>query len=157
MTKMFFKLSPFAVIAVSGVMSVALFAAPAVRAHEVHAELVSENPATASAQVPTPSFVSGGVGEEDRAELEKVQRNYSLKLVFAGEGGVFLDDIHVLIMDSANNTVLTTDTEGPILLAQLKPGKYVVNADVQGITQKQNVTIKKNRQSNITIRFPIGE
>ncbi len=107
--------------------------------------------------VEPPAFISGGVGEEDRVELEAIQKNYSLKLVFAGEGGIFLDDIHVVVTDAAKNVVLTADTDGPILLAQLKPGKYVVMADTQGLSQKQTVTIRKNRQTYITLRFPIGE
>ncbi len=144
MTKILLKLGSVSVITLAAI----LLSAPVLHAQTVG----SETPA-----VESPNFISGGVGEEDRAELEAVQKNYNLKIVFAGEGGIFLDDIHVVITDAAKNTVLTTDTEGPILLAKLKPGKYVVSADVQGITKTQNLTIKKNGQTNITIRFPIGE
>ena len=107
--------------------------------------------------IETPAFISGGIGDEGRAELEAVQKNYNLKLVFAGEGGIFLDSIHVVVSDAAKNTVLTTDTEGPILLAQLKPGKYMVTAEAQDSTQKQTLTIRKNKQTYITLRFPIAE
>lgn len=111
-----------------------------------------------TAEAPTaPTFLSGGVGDEDRARLESMEKGFSFKLMLAGEGGVFLDGVHVSITDAAKNSVLVTDTEGPILLVQLNPGKYTVTAEVQGLTQTQKVTIRKNRQTNITIRFPISE
>lgn len=113
--------------------------------------------ATTTSADEAPQSISGGIGEEDRAELEAVQKNYDLKVVFAGEGGIFLDDIHAVITDSAKNTVLTTDPEGPILLVNLKPGKYVVTGEAQGIVQKANVSIKHGKLTNITLRFPIGE
>lgn len=109
-------------------------------------------------EAPTaPTFLSGGIGDEDRTRLEAMEKSFSLKLVLAGEGGMFLDDVHISITDAAKNSVLVTDTEGPILLVQLNPGKYIITAQVQGLTQTQPVTIRKNRHSNITIRFPISE
>lgn len=104
-----------------------------------------------------PAFISGGVGEEDRAELEATEKSYSFKLVLVGEGGVFLDDVHVTITDATKQEILVANTEGPILLVQLKPGKYNVRAEVQGLIQNQGVMIRKNRHTNITLRFPLSE
>lgn len=135
-------------------LSAFLACTPMAQAHEHEEVAPAPVPAASSEQ---PNYISGGVGEESRAELDAVQKNYDLKVVFAGEGGIYLDDVHVIIADAAKKSVLVVDPEGPILLAQLKPGKYLITADAQGITQRANVTIKKNRQTNITIRFPIGE
>lgn len=136
-------------------LSAFLACTPMARAHDVAEQgQAAQSQATVPEQ---PNYISGGVGEESRAELDAVQKNYGLKVVFAGEGGIFLDDVHVTITDAAKQSVLVVDPEGPILLAQLKPGKYVITADAQGITQKATVTIRKNKQTNITMRFPIGE
>ncbi len=118
-------------------------------AGSVHAQTV---------ETPTaPTFMSGGVGDEDRTRLEAMEKNFNFKLVLAGQGGMFLDDVHVTIADAAKNSILVTDTEGPILLAQLTPGKYIITAQIEGLTQTQVVTIRKNRRTNITIRFPLSE
>jgi len=144
-------------VSILALAAVLLFS-PIAKAHSDHP--VKEDvvaPVVSTPAVVTPESMSGGVGEESRAEIEAVQKNYTLKATFAGEGGIFLDDVHVVITDAAKNTVLTVDPEGPILLVKLKPGKYVVTADAQGIVQKANVSIKNNRLTNITLRFPIGE
>lgn len=133
----------------------ALLFSPMAQAHPDDVDAMP--PAVSTPAVAAPEYISGGIGEEGRAELEAVQKNYDLKVVFAGEGGIFLDDIHAVITDAAKNTVLVIDPEGPILLVNLKPGKYVVTGEAQGIVQKANVSIKKNRLTNITLRFPIGE
>lgn len=137
--------------------------APVVHAHSDHpavgdvAPPVVAVPEVTAPAVEAPETMSGGIGEEGRAEIEAVQKNYTLKATFAGESGIFLDDIHVVITDATKNTVLVTDPEGPILLVKLKPGKYMVTAVTQGIVQKTNISIRNGKLTNITLRFPIGE
>ena len=143
-------------IAATLTLAALLLSAPVVHAHPDE-EVTTPSTAVVTTAGEAVESISGGIGEEGRAELEAVQKNYDLKVVFAGEGGIFLDDIHAVITDAAKNTVLTTDPEGPILLVNLKPGKYVVTAEAQGIVQKATISIKKNRLTNITLRFPIGE
>lgn len=110
-------------------------------------------------------YISGGVGEEGRAELEAIEKNYNLKLIFVGQAGIYLDDVHVVITDAHKRVMLDTDSQGPILLATLPPGHYSISADAQEHHVEQSLTIKKSaRRSDrmhaahqFILRFPISD
>jgi len=69
----------------------------------------------------TISFVSGGVGEDERQEITTLAPAYALELLFARQGtpNEFLADIKVRIMDGSGNTVLDAVSQGPFLLAKV--------------------------------------
>lgn len=74
------------------------------------------------------SYVSGGVGYGERAELQQMQHRFNVRVVFALTAGNYLADVHVRILNHRGNEVLTTVTHGPILLAKLPPGRYTIEA-----------------------------
>jgi hypothetical protein len=75
-------------------------------------------------------FISGGASVEDFTALNQQTSGYSLKLVFAAKGsGAYLADVEVTMMAlPSREVVLDTRTEGPMLLAALPAGRYLVNA-----------------------------
>lgn len=94
-----------------------------------------------SQYVPGVYFVSGGIGEGGIAGFQAVEKSYDLKLMFAASSGHYLADVGVKISDAQGNTVIETTTEGPILLADMKPGRYTVEATFEGKTQSRKVTV----------------
>lgn len=100
--------------------------------------------------------LSGGVGQSDRAMIESQQANYPLKLVFSGQGGAFLSGVNVQLADKSGNTVLSTITDGPILLASPPAGTYKMTATANGISKSQNVTVGKATKT-YQIAFPIQD
>jgi hypothetical protein len=101
--------------------------------------------------------VTGGVGDEERAAIERMQKDFSLKLVFTGQRGIFLSDVDVKILDRAGNVVISNVTDGPMLLASLPPGRYVMQASVDGFTQQQNFSVGRSGLRTLHIRFPISD
>ena len=87
------------------------------------------------------AYITGGVGASGRAEIEAVQDRYSLKLVFAYTNGEFLAEVNVVITDIAGNTLVSTDADGPWLLAKLPAGRYQVAATVDGETKTEQVSV----------------
>ncbi len=110
----------------------------------------------AFAQAQAAPVISGGVAEEGRAAIEAKQNAYSLKVTYAGQGGMFLSDVDVVIRDRAGNVVANTTTNGPIVLADLAPGSYTLESSVNGITKTQRVSVGHGLKQ-ITVRFDIGE
>lgn len=100
--------------------------------------------------------VAGGVSKESEAVIEQKQEDYSLKLVFTGEGGMYLADVAVRIEDQQGNEVVNGISEGPFLLAELKPGRYTVDAKTQGVEKKRTVTVGNNLNT-YHMQFPIEE
>ena len=68
--------------------------------------------------------------------------NYNLHLSFAaGRDGYYVPDVHVKLRDARGTTVFDLQNGGPLLYVQLAPGRYVLEADYQGIARSRSVTI----------------
>ena len=89
------------------------------------------------------SFVSGGVGEDERQEIQKLSPDYSLELLFATKGtpNEYLADIKVEIKDKNGKVVLDAISKGPFLLAKMPPGKYSISADNDGVVKRQTIQV----------------
>jgi len=100
------------------------------------------------------AYLSGGVGESSRAEIDAVQDQYSLKLVFAYTTGEFLAEVGVVITDSAGTTLVSTDADGPWLLVNLPAGTYNVAATVNDETKTQQVTVPASGLKTVNMQWP---
>lgn len=101
--------------------------------------------------------ISGGIGDNGIAEMEKQQKNYSLKVVFSGEGGIYLSDVDVNINDTSGKMVTHTITQGPVLLARLKPGRYNLTASQNNKIKKVNITVPAKGLKTYQIQMPVSE
>lgn len=106
-----------------------------------------------AAKVPV---ISGGVGDDERLRIEAQQDQYNLKLVFTGERGMYLSDVHVVVRNAEDTVVIDKIARGPLLLAQLSPGKYVVNAKVSGFEKKLNVRAGQSLKT-FHLNFPVKD
>lgn len=103
-------------------------------------------PAAAPASTATIPHISGGVGTDERANLEAVKSQYNLRLLFAISGaGSYLSGVKVLIQDARGQTALEAVSNGPWFFAQLPPGAYTLTLDNQGQVQKRAVNILPQR------------
>jgi hypothetical protein len=103
-------------------------------------------------------YVSGGVGEGERAELEALSHQFNLRLLFAMQGsGEYLSAVRVNILDPRGETVLTAESKGPWFFAQLAPGDYTVEASIPGPAQqqpqRQKTHIEGSGQSRLDFRW----
>jgi hypothetical protein len=112
----------------------------------------------------TVAFRSGGSSSEDFAKLDRLDDSYSLKLVLAAKGsGAYLADVDIEVRAlPSRNLVLTTRTEGPLLLASLAPGRYEVTGSVAGrsgatSTVKQTVLIPASGMHKMVMYFETGD
>lgn len=99
------------------------------------------------------SYVSGGVGLHDKAQMESMQKDFRLKLMFAAASGPYLANVAVTITDKAGTTVLSTTTEGPFLLVNLPAGSYTVNATYENATSNKKVAVAKSGLRGYTLTF----
>ncbi len=97
--------------------------------------------AQAQAEPQQVQTVSGGVGESGMNDIAAVQKQYSLKLIFARDNGEYLADVGVQVRDSKGRTVLNTSSRGPVLLINLTAGSYKVSASLNGETKTQRVVV----------------
>jgi hypothetical protein len=98
-------------------------------------------------------FLTGGVGEDGRKEIEAAAKDYNLKLVFAQSGGAFVADVQVSIRDSGGATVLAAASEGPLFFAKLPAGSYSVEATYQGVAKKSSVSVAATGRRVLDFRW----
>lgn len=110
----------------------------------------------AFAETTLPTVISGGVGEEEEAYMQSVQHNYNTKLVFTGERGMYLADVAVSIRDKNGKEVVNGVSDGPMLLVELVPGRYTVQAETEGFTKTRNIQVGANTKT-YTIQFPVTD
>jgi hypothetical protein len=78
-------------------------------------------------------YVSGGIGESERTELNALSSQFNLHLLFATQGsGEYLSAVRVNILDAHNGPVLTAESKGPWFYAQLPPGDYSLEVTPTG-------------------------
>lgn len=99
-------------------------------------------------------YISGGVGEGERTELNSLSDQFNLRLLFAMQGsGEYLSAVRVNILDKQGTSVLNVESKGPWLLAQLEPGDYIVEASAtdqgQPLAHRQTAHIEGSGQSKL--------
>ncbi len=94
-------------------------------------------------------YISGGIGEGERAELEALSNQFNLRLLFAmQDSGNYLGDVQVRILDSRGATILSAESHGPWFFAELPPGSYTVEVIALDQSQRQTTRIDQ-RQSRL--------
>ena len=103
------------------------------------------------------SYVNGGIGQEEVEALRAEARVYPLELTFSrrgdGERAEFLADVHLQILDAAGQVVVDRASQGPIFLAHLPDGQYIVSAEYQGRTQTRRVAVSGARHEAMSFHW----
>ncbi|KUJ80207.1 hypothetical protein AWR36_014435 [Microbulbifer flavimaris] len=92
-------------------------------------------------------YVSGGVGEAERRELESAAGAFDLKVQLASASGAFLANTTVRVFDQSGQQLLATRTRGPLLLLDLPTGRYRIEAEHHG--HKQGAWVKVDESEGI--------
>ncbi len=94
---------------------------------------------------------SGGVGIEEREALDAERDRYNLRLAFAEKSGSYLADVAVRLSAADGREIYSGNTDGPWLFARLKPGKYRLEADVEGHKQVRNLTVGAHQAARLIV------
>jgi len=118
-----------------------------------------------AAPASTVLYRSGGVTVDEFVEMNREAKDYSMKLVLAAKGsGAYLADVDVAVKAlSGGDVVISTRTEGPLLLAALPPGRYEVTATFKDVrpgaptTLKRIVTVPRKGLAQAVLYFDTGD
>ncbi|WP_347986517.1 carboxypeptidase regulatory-like domain-containing protein [Methylomonas sp. AM2-LC] len=101
------------------------------------------------------NFVTGGVGAEERQELQALRGEYNLQLLFIlKDSGSYLSDVKVRIEDAKGVVYLETVADGPLLFAKLKPGNYTVHANQDGYEINKKALIGTEKSTSLIFSWP---
>ena len=96
-------------------------------------------------------YVTGGISNDEQQAIAEIDDEYSLKLTLAREDGAYLNNVQVAIYNGAGEPLISTVTNGPIMLVALSPGDYQVMASVEGIEKQETVTIGDGETKEVVL------
>jgi len=97
-------------------------------------------------------LLTGGVTEEEREAMKRDLGPYNVWLAFAErDTGNYITGVKVSVVDSKENAVIDTVSDGPWLLAQVPPGQYKVRT-ADG--QEQTITAGTGAPTMTVLRLP---
>src|SRR5437016_948255 len=86
------------------------------------------------------TYVTGGIGDEEREALHSMRHNYNLSVLSADKYGAYPGDTHIVISDKQGTELVNTDA-GPLFYARMPAGRYIVEESSGGQSKKRAVTI----------------
>jgi hypothetical protein len=104
-------------------------------------------------------YLSGGVGKDEAAVIERTSRQWPLTLKFAVKDKPrvhFAADVEVTVRDAKGQTALQTTSDGPFLLAKLPAGKYVIVATLAGKSLNKQVLVKHGQATKALFMWSPG-
>ena len=100
------------------------------------------------------TFLSGGVSERERENLQEMGKKYSLKLMFSKKKGEYLSDVTVKILDQMDKTILTTVSNGPWFFINLPSGTYDLEVSFQKNRKRiSQVKVEEKSQTVIGVQW----
>ena len=102
------------------------------------------------------SYISGGVGDDEREALQAMQADYNLSLLFSVQGsGEYISDVTVNIKDANGVALLETVSDGPMLFVKLRPGRYSISADRDGHVMHEKINLKGKKLTALSFAWPV--
>lgn len=90
-------------------------------------------------------FLNGGTGSQERDAMLALRDEFPLQIVFSGRAGAYgmADQVRVR---NASGQVVAVPHAGPMLMVKLPPGRYTVEADFHGHTERRGVEVGSGPQ-----------
>lgn len=103
-------------------------------------------------QVGEASYITGGIGDEERYALQEVAPNYNVRIMSALKSGHFSGTTRVVIRDRDGNEVINAES-GPLFFAHLPAGRYTIEASSEGETKSKNITVGSSKAATLNFSW----
>ncbi|WP_085631967.1 MULTISPECIES: hypothetical protein [unclassified Pseudomonas] len=99
------------------------------------------------------NYLSGGIGLDESRAIQQ-SAGYNLHMTFAvGVQNLYTSDVDVVIQKATGQPVLSLNQIGPLLYAQLPPGKYTVVATRNGEVRRDMADIGNGPARNLVFHW----
>ena len=99
------------------------------------------------------SYLSGGVGDEERDRILSIGKDFNLKLVLATRSSAYLSDVNIVIVDGRGQRRLDVKSDGPLFYAKLPAGRYRIKAAANGVLLQESVDVTAQGQRTVNLRW----
>lgn len=97
-------------------------------------------------------YSCGGIGLDESTAMRAAMKEHPLSLLFAAAGGAYEADVRVTVKPEGAGEPHNFTASGPICLLNLPAGRYAVEAEMAGKTQRQSVEVGKSPRT-LDFRF----
>lgn len=98
-------------------------------------------------------YVSGGIGDEELAQLKMIESEYNVRVMLSSKGGAYVANVRLRVLDGGGKEVLSVADAGPFVYIHLPPGKYTLEGKRNGETKKTAVTVTAKRTAKPHLTF----
>ena len=100
----------------------------------------TQNPVESSPDI---NYVTGGIGEDEKASIEAAKGDYNLHVMSASTSGAFVGDARVIISTKSGSETkeMLNVVAGPLLYVKLPAGSYALDASLGEQKKHQDFTI----------------
>lgn len=100
------------------------------------------------------TYVTGGIGKTEADAMRDAASGYPLALMFSRtKEGHFITNVSLRIQAQDGLPVLATDSAGPIVLAKLPEGRYLIEAKHDGRTLVREVEIDPGMHKRVYLNW----
>jgi hypothetical protein len=96
-------------------------------------------------------YLSGGIGDEERDEIDRARPGYNTKLVLSEASGSYVADVKLTVANALGEPIVSIAGAGPLVLLQLPPGSYLVTASLDGRTVQKRLNVRDNTARTVSI------
>jgi hypothetical protein len=100
-------------------------------------------------------YVTGGIGSDEAEAMREAAPNYSLEMTFAAQTGQFVSGVDVAVKNRAGEVVLQANDAAPILLADLLPGHYAIEATYEDQTLTRKVAVGDGGTAKVVFQWKV--
>ncbi|HEY7758231.1 MAG TPA: hypothetical protein VIA64_02335 [Burkholderiales bacterium] len=102
-------------------------------------------------------FVSGGMTEAERHEMQRVANKYPMQLVFTAEGQPpELSGVRIKVRDLRGDTLIEAVADGPLFYFNPPSGRWTMEAEWNGEKVTRTVDLVGRRYIVLEFRFQGG-
>jgi len=92
------------------------------------------------------SYINGGIGDEEVAQIEAQENNFNLRIQIVGLASAeFVSDVKLTLKDAKGNAITVVNDAGPYVYFRVPVGSYIVDvATAAGAMKTLSVKIPEN-------------
>ena len=98
-------------------------------------------------------YLSGGIGDEELEELDRARPHYNTRLVLAESSGSYVSNVTLKVTTVLGEPIISLSSAGPLVLLQLPPGSYLINAKYEGRTAQKRFDVRDNSAQTIPVSW----
>ena len=90
-------------------------------------------------------YLSGGIGEDELAQIEAAKTSYNVKILLAEKSGHYISEVRLTLSSLLGEKLVDIPSAGPFVLLQVPAGTYQIDATYEGHAQQRRITINTAR------------